>query len=969
MTYLLPSERVRLQREAAVRPGQKFVLVDTAVPGGEWVDGIIYDSSREADREAEKLRGRHPRIQVIDAVWYGPSEAKLKALGMRAAADKVALNAGTLRAFRALASSKLTQYDERLQAKQPNNYRLGHYFGALERAEKDVLSHYDLDDDSPEALNAFKSALLRRSTSSGGRSDLPPIRNVIKQIDAFLATGQLPSLTRKAADEDLLPVERKARFSEGPEGEKEWKEWFADQPESFQKEWKDQTDAHAGEFIEESMMSKTDDAFLLPVEVEMHRMARPDSRAPVASAKAARLQGEALYAALKKIVDEKQHAKINGQMVDLFSASAMVQVADALNEKNRERFLSLPLTKAHAMTFRMLKTGSANDMLPVEKAARRVEAASGLYGYTKRTQHDVEASIRKAQVQAAKIASFLVEKDDQSIPFLKAHAKRARSTSARLLLAAMKSMGPKVAAKVASGDRTMTASQESLYDTLWFRAAEDTEAREAKNAALAVQNAWESAEGDRNDYRTIKDRLASDLASHWSHQDRTAAGKVGGIGLYGFPTKTARRCLSACADFRSYVGEVAYSLHSRREAKWDHITGFMREHSKTARCGYTRLLLGCYPDSPAGRMASEETVKVAKSKVIKKFGPADVSKVTKSNGDEYFRVGWSNQSWTFSTEKEALDFAKKNEGAFKAFDEAAKRGVQAGELPEALKKHQFGKGDGGDKDEKKDDKGKKASEVEAKRKAPPKEHQFTSENNPNPKGNDRDGDGKTNEAKPFDEEGKKAAAPQGNAQKAILEYLDGHKGEVLLTDMSRDSRFRGIHFAKIMGAMEDLAKKGLIHHRSQKGEGDFLRKKASLPDAWGPTLVNASFDPNQIGALEPGALISEADETYMGENFTEQEGGELQMKQESGVLQDGMADAGEGKMASSLVDKAKKLHKQLDKGDPAKTALQVELLNIAESDNATTRARLENAIQRAEKALSKMASTPDTVSGWLEWQE
>ena len=46
----------------------------------------------------------------------------------------------------------------------------------------------------------------------------------------------------------------------------------------------------------------------------------------------------------------------------------------------------------------------------------------------------------------------------------------------------------------------------------------------------------------------------------------------------------------------------------------------------------------------------------------------------------------------------------------------------------------------------------------AKRKAPPKEHQFTSEDNPNPKGNDKDGDGETNEPKPF--KGKKAA-PEG----------------------------------------------------------------------------------------------------------------------------------------------------------------------------------------------------------------
>ena len=36
-----------------------------------------------------------------------------------------------------------------------------------------------------------------------------------------------------------------------------------------------------------------------------------------------------------------------------------------------------------------------------------------------------------------------------------------------------------------------------------------------------------------------------------------------------------------------------------------------------------------------------------------------------------------------------------------------------------------------------------------------KEHQFTSENNPNPEGNDKDGDGETNEKKPF--ESKKAA--------------------------------------------------------------------------------------------------------------------------------------------------------------------------------------------------------------------
>jgi len=74
-----------------------------------------------------------------------------------------------------------------------------------------------------------------------------------------------------------------------------------------------------------------------------------------------------------------------------------------------------------------------------------------------------------------------------------------------------------------------------------------------------------------------------------------------------------------------------------------------------------------------------------------------------------------------------------------------------------------------------------------------------------------------------------AAAPSGKAQEAIMAYLSNPqvKGEVLLTDMSKDPSFRGIHFAKIMSAMQALAKKGLITHREQKGEGDFLAKKAT----------------------------------------------------------------------------------------------------------------------------------------------
>ena len=73
----------------AVEAGQKFVIVDTLVPGGRWVDNIIYDSSSEADRAAAyyATQGdvRRGHVQVIDAVWYAPAEARLRTTGMRAA--------------------------------------------------------------------------------------------------------------------------------------------------------------------------------------------------------------------------------------------------------------------------------------------------------------------------------------------------------------------------------------------------------------------------------------------------------------------------------------------------------------------------------------------------------------------------------------------------------------------------------------------------------------------------------------------------------------------------------------------------------------------------------------------------------------------------------------------------------------------------------------------------------------------
>jgi hypothetical protein len=65
--------------------------------------------------------------------------------------------------------------------------------------------------------------------------------------------------------------------------------------------------------------------------------------------------GEGLYQALKKIVDEKQMAYINGYEVDLFSASWAVRLLDALNPANRAKLLAMPVEKVIDIAFKLAK--------------------------------------------------------------------------------------------------------------------------------------------------------------------------------------------------------------------------------------------------------------------------------------------------------------------------------------------------------------------------------------------------------------------------------------------------------------------------------------------------------------------------------------------------------------------------------------------------------------------------------------
>ena len=285
----------------------------------------------------------------------------------------------------------------------------------------------------------------------------------------------------------ILPSERnrlvlQAGFAEGPEGEKAWKSWFAKQPEDFQEEWKKNTETYGDKFKNACG------------EELMDTQMNPDAE-------------EAMYA--------------EGENVPLSKLPVELQE----NVKNPPP--SVEKLKKKMEESMMMKT---DDMLPSEMARMRAaapaskEAASGMYGFTKSTQRDVEVLVRRARKKASAIARAVYAKDERIAPFLQMHAKRAKSSSAKILLAALQEIGPKI-----------------------------------------------------------------------------AGGKVAAstpLGLYGFPSRTARMGLIACADFRGFCGEASYDLHTRRQAKFERITGFLQEHSKQAKCGYSRMLLGCWPDAP-----------------------------------------------------------------------------------------------------------------------------------------------------------------------------------------------------------------------------------------------------------------------------------------------------------------------------------------------------------------------------------
>lgn len=92
---------------------------------------------------------------------------------------------------------------------------------------------------------------------------------------------------------------------------------------------------------------------------------------------------------------------------------------------------------------------------------------AGLYGYTKAIQKDCETASRKLEKVAVQMAKQAFKRDERVAEFLGAHSKRAKSLPAKILVAAMKEIGPKIASE--EKEAYACQSREASHSMYGFR--------------------------------------------------------------------------------------------------------------------------------------------------------------------------------------------------------------------------------------------------------------------------------------------------------------------------------------------------------------------------------------------------------------------------------------------------------------------------------------------------------------------
>ena len=72
---------------------------------------------------------------------------------------------------------------------------------------------------------------------------------------------------------------------------------------------------------------------------------------------------ESVIDKVKEIASKKSAAKIGGVMVDSFTASAISQIYDKVNDANKKKMEKLPITKLANLAFKMMQK---NEYVPEE---------------------------------------------------------------------------------------------------------------------------------------------------------------------------------------------------------------------------------------------------------------------------------------------------------------------------------------------------------------------------------------------------------------------------------------------------------------------------------------------------------------------------------------------------------------------------------------------------------------------------
>lgn len=221
----------------------------------------------------------------------------------------------------------------------------------------------------------------------------------------------------------------------------------------------------------------------------------------------------------------------------------------------------------------------------------------GLYGYTKGIQKMCEAASRKLHRSASKIIRASLSKDKDVVDFLATHAKRAKSTPAKLLVATYRESMPKLATLGTHTDAPVIMSQIQEH-FLRF----ENQMRPETLSRIASDLAAHHGEDTVN--LLLKKMFANDIlqkrGSHlsWNPSKRMASLKAARTyGMYGYLQRTANHGMSACVRLREEAGIIAADLHQRKSDLYEKITGFLGAHSKTGRDNSARLLLSVYPDA------------------------------------------------------------------------------------------------------------------------------------------------------------------------------------------------------------------------------------------------------------------------------------------------------------------------------------------------------------------------------------